>query len=108
MSTESGERKARNLSDNPHCTLTTGTSDLDDGLDLVVEGDAVRVTDDGVLARLAGDWAAKYGEDWRFTVGDGMFHHSGGDALVFEVEPVKVFAFGKGAQFSQTRYRFDR
>ena len=35
-----------------------------------------------------------------------MFHHDGGDAIVFEVAPVKVLAFAKGV-FAQTRYRFE-
>ena len=35
--TGSGERKAKNLSANRHCVLTTGQSTLD-GLDLVIEG----------------------------------------------------------------------
>lgn len=35
-----GERKAKNLAQNPHCILTTGRNDLADGVDLVVEGDA--------------------------------------------------------------------
>src|ERR1700674_770174 len=33
------ERKARNLTENPHCVLTTGHSTLE-GLDLVIEGRA--------------------------------------------------------------------
>jgi hypothetical protein len=46
------ERKARNLAGNPHCVLTTGSNALNEGLDLVVEGAAVRVTDDAVLRQL--------------------------------------------------------
>lgn len=49
---------------------------------------------------------AKYLDDWDFTVEDGMFHHDGGDAIVFEVAAVKVLAFAKGV-FAQTRYRFE-
>src|SRR5215213_8975262 len=40
------ERKAKNLVRNPHCILATGCNALDEGLDVVVEGDAVRVTDE--------------------------------------------------------------
>jgi hypothetical protein len=29
-----------------------------------------------------------------------------GSALVYRVAPTAVFAFGKGKQFSQTRWRF--
>ena len=102
------ERKALNLSENPHCVLTTGNDDLTDGLDLVVEGDAVAVRDDRRLRKLAGEWADKYGEDWHFDVRDGAFQHSdGGAALVFEVRPATVFGFAKDP-YAQTRYRFDR
>ena len=41
-----GERKAKNLAQNPNCALTTGCNGLDDGLDLVVEG-AVQVVSEG-------------------------------------------------------------
>src|SRR2546421_10189817 len=34
------ERKARNLAHNPHCSITTGCNTFE-GLDLVVEGDAM-------------------------------------------------------------------
>jgi hypothetical protein len=39
---------------------------------------------------------------------DGAFHHQQGEgrALVFEVAPVTAFGFGKGNEFSQTRWRF--
>ena len=42
---------------------------------------------------------------WRYEVGEGGFEHEHGPVLVFEVEPTKVLAFGKGT-FSQTRHRF--
>jgi len=100
------ERKSRNLADNPHCVLTTGNEALDEGLDLVVEGDAVPVRDDAALRRLAEAWAAKYGEEWRFEVSGGAFRHPGGGAaLVYEVAPVTAFGFRKG-DYSQTRWRF--
>ena len=45
---------------------------------------------------------------------DGAFYHDSGSlretdagaAWVYEVSPKKVFGFGKGAVFSQTRWRF--
>jgi hypothetical protein len=107
FSTGAEEQKARNLERNSHCTLTTGCNALDEGLDLVVEGEAVSVADDAKLRRLAALYEAKYGAAWRFQVRDGAFFHSGGSALVFEVVPVTAFGFGKGADtFSQTRWRF--
>ena len=61
--------------------------------------------DDDRLERLAAAWATKYAGDWRFDVANHAFQGEGGEALVFEVQPVKVLAFAKGA-FAQTRYCF--
>jgi len=102
------ERKARNLAHNPHCILTTGCNTMDEGLDVVVEGDAVQVRDDAKLSRIADLYESKYGREWRFGIRDGVFVHEDGEgvALVFEVAPRKAFGFGKGNEFSQTRWRF--
>ena len=43
------EQKAHNLAANPHVLLTTGDNGWERGLDVVVEGAAVRVTDDALL-----------------------------------------------------------
>ena len=104
------ERKAKNLAENSHCVVTTGSNTLSGGLDLVVEGDAVNVSDEDRLQLIADAYATKYGADtWHFTVREGAFHHEGGvgRALVFEVAPTKAFGFGKGERFSQTRWRFE-
>src|ERR1700691_46235 len=53
------ERKAKNLSRNPHCALTTGHNTLD-GLDLVIEGTAVRSSDPLELGRVADAYESKY------------------------------------------------
>jgi hypothetical protein len=108
FSTGPDERKAKNLAENAHCVLTTGTNSIGEGLDIVVEGDAVRVTDDVALRRIAELHVSKYGEDWRYEVRDGTFRHSGGEAvaLVFEVAPTQAFGFRKGDEFSQTRWSF--
>ncbi|MFF3374567.1 pyridoxamine 5'-phosphate oxidase family protein [Streptomyces sp. NPDC002680] len=100
------ERKARNLAQNPQVVLTTGTSTWNKGYDLVVEGEAVRVSDDDRLHELAAAWEAKYGSFWHFEVRDGHFQHGSGHAVVFSVAPRTVFGFGKGEPFSQTRWRF--
>ena len=106
FSTGPDERKAKNLRGNPHCAVTTGRNDLGGGLDVVVEGDAVRLTDDERLRRVADAHLSEYGEDWRYEVRDGAFHHGPGVAWVYEVAPTKVFGFGKGGTFSQTRWSF--
>ena len=77
------------------------------GMDLVVEGQAVRVTDDDRLRELAQAWESKYGGDWHFDVADGTFHHpDGGTALVFEVRPAKAWGFGREGEYSATRWTF--
>jgi Pyridoxamine 5'-phosphate oxidase len=105
--TGTGEQKSVNLTANRHVILTTGCNNWDRGLDIVVEGDAVPVTDDAALARLARAWQAKWDARWRYDVGDGCFHHPGSEerVLVFSVAPAKVLAFAKG-EFSATRHRF--
>lgn len=100
-----GERKARNLAANPNCVLTTGGNALGEGLDLVVEGAALPVTEEMPLRRVAAAYEAKYGSDWHFDVRDRAFAWPGGRALVFGVRPVTAFGFRKGA-YSQTRWRF--
>jgi hypothetical protein len=99
------EQKARNLAANPHVLLTTGDNGWRGGVDVVVEGAAVRVTDDELLGRLAAAWRAKWDGQWQYEARDGAFHHDAGAALVFRVEPTKVLAFGKG-RFTHTRHRF--
>jgi nitroimidazol reductase NimA-like FMN-containing flavoprotein (pyridoxamine 5'-phosphate oxidase superfamily) len=99
------ERKTRNIAENSHVVLTTGTSALHGGLDVVVEGAAERVTEPATLRELAAAWEHKYGAEWHFDVEDGGFGGDGGVALVFRVEPATVFGFGKGP-YSQTRWRF--
>ncbi|QDY76468.1 pyridoxamine 5'-phosphate oxidase family protein [Streptomyces qinzhouensis] len=103
--TGTGERKARNLRQNPEVVLTTGTNTLSEGCDLVVEGTAERVTDSAALRTLADAYIAKYGADWTFEVGDGVLDGEGGPALVFRVEPRTVFGFAKDP-YAQTRFRF--
>jgi general stress protein 26 len=100
------ERKAKNLRRNSHCIITTGRN-VFEGLDVVVEGEAKRVTEPAKLQRVADAYEAKYDEPFRFTVRDDAFlNGAGGEALVYEVAPVKAFGFGKGKSFSQTRWRF--
>lgn len=99
------ERKARNIAANPQVVMSTGTNALHGGTDVVVEGEAVRVTDDGVLATLARAWEDKYGAEWHFDVHDGAFHHGAGEAHVFRIEPARAYAFGKDP-YSHTRYTF--
>jgi len=103
--TGADEQKGVNIARNNAVVLTTGNNTWKSGLDVVVEGRAERVTDEGELHALADAWATKYRGDWTFDVVDGAFQHDGGAALVFRVAPTKVLSFSKG-NFAQTRYRF--
>jgi nitroimidazol reductase NimA-like FMN-containing flavoprotein (pyridoxamine 5'-phosphate oxidase superfamily) len=107
FTTQASAQKAVNLRGNPHVSLTTGYNQML-GLSVVVEGDAVRITDQDTLERLAAVWATKWDGGWRYQVRNGYFYdedeqealtHPG---LVFSVNPTTVFAFAKG----QTRHQF--
>ncbi len=105
--TGAAERKAKNLAGNAQCVVMTGCNALDEGLDVVIEGEAKRVTDEAFLARLAAAYEAKYGATWHFDVRDGAFIGDEGNvAQVYAVAPVTAFGFHKGEPFSQTRWRF--
>jgi len=107
FATGPSEQKAVNIKGNRYVTLTTGCNHWEEGLDVVVEGEALQVTDEGSLTRLAGAWATKWDGRWRYEVHDGAFRHQDGTGavLVFSVTPTKVLAFAKGT-FGQTRHRF--
>jgi general stress protein 26 len=102
------EQKAKNLSGNSHCVLTTGQSTLD-GLDLVIEGTAESVSDHAELGRVANTYESKYGA--HFVAPDGTWSGLGdairrAEVLVCRVAPETGFGFGKGGRFSQTRWSF--
>jgi general stress protein 26 len=101
------EQKAVNLRTNPHVILTIGNSTWDSGLDVVVEGDAVQVTDEDVLKHIAEVWTQKWDGRWKYLVRDGTFRHTAdGEAIpVFSVSPTKILVFGKGT-FTHTRHVF--
>jgi hypothetical protein len=100
------ERKAKNLERNSQVVTTTG-SNLLEGLDVVVEGEAVPVTDEGRLQRLADAYLSKYDDLFVFHVRDNALWIEGSEdpGLAFELRPTKAFGFGK-APYSQTRWRF--
>jgi nitroimidazol reductase NimA-like FMN-containing flavoprotein (pyridoxamine 5'-phosphate oxidase superfamily) len=83
-------RKAKNVARNPRCVLTVGSLDLP-AIDLVVEGEASRVSDQSKLRRVAEVYGSKYG--WDVTVRDAAFYGDGAPTagpppyVVFEVTP---------------------
>jgi nitroimidazol reductase NimA-like FMN-containing flavoprotein (pyridoxamine 5'-phosphate oxidase superfamily) len=99
-----GEQKARNLESGNAVAITTGTNAWNDGLDVVVEGRADRVTGLQALTALADAYREKYGDDWDFDTDDQVFDPEGTRALVFRVAPTKVIAFAKSPH-GQTTFR---
>ena len=115
------EQKMRNLEHDAHVAVTAGplgAHGWSSGKDVVVEGVAVRVTDEADLRTLADEWERKYDGDWRWAVRDGRFvelSDSGGNpdpdhpdaeehgGQVFRVPPDKVIVFGD--EHGQTTYR---
>lgn len=101
-------RKWANLAHGSTCSISTGTP----GLDLVVEGEAVRVTDDAWLRRVAGVYESKY--EWPVEIRDGAFFAEGAPTAgpppfhVYEVRPATVYGFGTDEDHfdRSTRWRF--
>ena len=101
------EQKAVNLRDNQQVILTTGCNQWESGLDVVVEGTAIRVTEAATLQRLTQAWRSKWDGRWHFEVDGDAFRPEGEEdrALVFKVVPVKVLSFAK-ERFAASRHRF--
>ena len=102
-------RKIKNLVVDPHCSVSVEWEPLD----LVVEGTAVKVRDEGILKRVADTFASIY--DWHVTVRDGAFYDAQGAPTagpppydVYEVIPATAFGFGLDESFTATRWRFGR
>ena len=107
--TGSDERKAKNLEQNQHCTLTTGRNTLDENLDVVVEGRAATVSDGSELEQVARTYESKYGE--HMTAPEGTWFGltdsiRRGETPIYRVTPKTALGFARGEQFSQTRWKF--
>ncbi|GAA3929476.1 pyridoxamine 5'-phosphate oxidase family protein [Actinomadura viridis] len=105
FTTRPGSRKGRNLATNPGCVITAGN----DVLDLVIEGDAVRVRDDDGLRRIAGAFKAKFG--WEFALRDGGAYDDGlpgsPEYGFYRITPQRAFGYGPDG-LTATRWRFDQ
>jgi nitroimidazol reductase NimA-like FMN-containing flavoprotein (pyridoxamine 5'-phosphate oxidase superfamily) len=103
------EQKAQNLAAATAVAVTTGVNTWNEGLDVVVEGNAERVTGRDTLTRLADAIREKYHGEWDFTPQDDGFGHVDEDgdshiAHVYRVASDKVLAFAKSPH-GQTRFR---
>lgn len=106
--TGSTEVKYGNLRANPHVLVLAGDTAWDRGLDVVVEGTAVPVTDDALLRRLAELYRGRWDGRWLLDVQNGAVASERPDiqVVVFEVRPDKAYGHAKGDPFGQTGYRF--
>jgi hypothetical protein len=100
------EQKARNLSARDGSVVVTTGCNGWDGLDVVVEGEAVRVVDADHLGRLVEAFREKYTDFFGFRLVGGHLESpdTADEPLAFEVRARKVFAFAKGDTFGQTRW----
>jgi nitroimidazol reductase NimA-like FMN-containing flavoprotein (pyridoxamine 5'-phosphate oxidase superfamily) len=101
-----GTRKSENLSADSHCVITMATREFD----LVVEGEASRVTDEDELERIAQVFGAS---EWEPTVRDGAFYaeYSAPSAgpppwYLYRVAPDRVYALGTSEPYGATRWDF--
>jgi general stress protein 26 len=74
FTTGENEQKAKNLSANPSCVLTTGTDTLT-GMDYVIEGTASLVTDQDIREAVATAFEQAY--RWQLTREDGTWYQLG-------------------------------
>jgi hypothetical protein len=101
-----GTRKSRDLAANPACTLSMRL----DGVDLVLEGEARRVTDGETLARVAaayreGGWPAEVDGD-AFTAPYSAQSAGPPPWHVYRLELRTAFGLGLRAPHGASRWRF--
>lgn len=94
-------RKGRNLANSPRCSIGVSLQ----GIDVVMEGEAVQISDDATVHRAHSIFVPKY--DWSVSVRDGgIYDEHGEGGLVYRVAPKVAFGFGTDGGFSATRWRF--
>ncbi|MGH2584343.1 MAG: pyridoxamine 5'-phosphate oxidase family protein, partial [Dehalococcoidia bacterium] len=103
-----GTRKSRNLAANPACTISVGL----EGIDLVLEGEAVRVTDRATLeeaARLAreGGWPAEVEGD-AFTAPFSAPSAGPPPWYLYRFTFHTAFGVATAEPWGATRWRFNR
>ena len=108
FTTSAGEQKAHNLAQGNHHVIVTAGNSGWNGMDVILEGEAVEVSDPDRLGALADAFRTKYDDLFGYRLEDGRFVADGGvgDLLVYDVMARKAFGFTKGDTFSQTRWQF--
>jgi hypothetical protein len=101
-------RKGRNLAANPTCVLSVSLT----GIDLVIEGTAIRVDDRPTLLRLAERYAA---QGWPARVSGGALtaEYSAPSAGpppwdLYVVKPTRAFGVASAEPSGATRWQFER
>jgi nitroimidazol reductase NimA-like FMN-containing flavoprotein (pyridoxamine 5'-phosphate oxidase superfamily) len=100
-----GTRKSQNLAVNPRCTIALAAR----GIELSVEGEAQKVSDEGKLNEIA----AVYGANgWAPKIENGAFVHEYGAPSagappwnLYEITPKTVFGFATAAPQGATRWQ---
>src|ERR1700736_6734288 len=106
--TGDGTRKAKNLARDPRCTLSVSTDDFD----LVVEGEARKVTDPPTVAAMAarwaaGGWPARVDSTGRALTAEFSAPSAGPPPwFVYRVTPVAATALGTVEPGGATRWHF--
>jgi hypothetical protein len=100
-------RKSQNLAANPSCAVSVSLT----GIDLVMEGTAIRITDRPTLLRLAERYAA---QGWPASVSGGALtaEYSAPSAgpppwNLYVVTPTKAFGVATAAPSGATRWHFE-
>jgi general stress protein 26 len=107
FTTGSNEQKSANLRANSHVILTTGRNDWQEGIDIVLEGEAREGAEQHVLEDVSQAFRAKWDGRWEYVARDGKFFHPDGfEVQLFSVVPAKVLAFAKDP-FGHTVHKFD-
>lgn len=102
-----GTRKTRNLDGDGRCSVATEV----DSAHIVVEGRAVRVTDEATLQRASATFQEVYGWPTR-VAGDeldadyGAPTSGGPPYRVYQIVPTSVYAFPADANFLPSRWSF--
>jgi hypothetical protein len=103
-----GTQKSRNLAANPRCTISV----REEGIDLVFEGEAARVTDAAILERAAAiyresGWPAEV-EDEAFTAPYSAPSAGPPPWHLYRLTYQTVFGVATAEPYGATRWRFER
>lgn len=102
-----GTRKAKNLAHDPRCAITVTAKKLD----IIMEGEARKITDQATLHRLAEAYDTKYG--WHITVNGAAYDAPFGAPSagqppyeLYKLTLSKVYGLGSDEPYGATRWDF--